>query len=98
MEVVRSNCGRHADAPGLARALDRLAANLARWQDRHGDGPGSKGEPPGHDGAGGSDGNPPGRTGDAPTGNDGGRAPADPDPQGNGGSVSPSSKGGGNQP
>jgi hypothetical protein len=101
VKVVRSNCRRHADAPGLARALDRLAANIARRQDRHRDGPGSKGEPPGHDGARGSDGNTPGQAGDAATGhagaNGGGSAPADPGSLGNGGSGSASSNGGGNQ-
>lgn len=56
LEVVSRNCSSHAEVPGLARALERLVANAERFLDRHGEGPGAEGDPPGHDPSGGNDG------------------------------------------
>ena len=95
-EVVSRNCRTHT-APGLLRALDRLAANLERWQGRHGDGSGADGTPPGK--GIGNDGDPPGQTGNEPLGLDEGSNAAEsvsPDPGGQGSGGSGPSQGGGN--
>jgi len=56
IEVVSDNCREHLQAPGLLRALERLIANAERWEERHGDGPGKAGDPPGQTNGHGSNG------------------------------------------
>jgi hypothetical protein len=95
IEVVARNCRSHAAAPGLLRALDRLVANLERWQDRHGDGPRASDTSPGR--GNGNGGDAPAQSGQEPAGHDGpsnggGTAPTDPGGQGSAGAP----QGGGN--
>jgi hypothetical protein len=78
IEVVGENCRRNTQAPGLLRALDRLAANHERWVERHGDGNRSAGDPPGQDG------DPPGQDKEKPEHQQGDHAP-----QSSGGSGPP---------
>jgi hypothetical protein len=47
IEIVERNCSDHTQAPGLLRALERLAANHERWVERHDGDNGSAGDPPG---------------------------------------------------